>query len=58
MIFNEENIRKIFGHEAAEDDDPENLSGFYVKSSAYETLKSNLPLYVVVGHKGTGKSAL
>lgn len=58
MIFHEENIRRVFGHEAAEDDNEENLYNYYVKNSAYETLKSNLPLYVVVGHKGTGKSAL
>lgn len=58
MLFTEENIRKIFGHEAAEDDDSSNLYNFYVKNSAYELLKSSLPLYIVVGHKGTGKSAL
>ena len=58
MNFTEENIRKIFGHEAAEDDNEENLYNFYVKGSAYDTLKSTLPLYIIVGHKGTGKSAL
>ena len=58
MDFTEENIRRLFGHEAAEDDDEENLYGFYIKGSSYTQLKSSLPLYVLVGHKGTGKSAL
>ena len=58
MDFTEENIRQLFGHEAAEDDDEQNLYNFYVKGSAYKTLKSSLPLFIIVGHKGTGKSAL
>ena len=58
MLFTEENVRKLFGHEAAEDDDEINLCNFYVKGAAYETLKSSLPLFLIVGHKGTGKSAL
>ena len=58
MDFTEENIRKLFGHEAAEDDDEDNLYGFYIKGASYTQLKSPLSLYVLVGHKGTGKSAL
>lgn len=58
MEFTQENIRKIFGHEAAEDDNADNLYNFYVKGDAYNTLKSPLPLFIIVGHKGTGKSAL
>ncbi|MBP3431398.1 MAG: hypothetical protein J6K39_00890, partial [Clostridia bacterium] len=58
MRFTDENIRKLFGHEAAEDDNEDNFFNSYVKGQAYEKLKSSLPLYVVVGHKGTGKSAL
>ena len=58
MEFTQENITKIFGHEAAEDDNEENLYNFYVKGAAYKTLKNNLPLYILVGHKGCGKSAL
>lgn len=58
MDFTEENIRQLFGHEAAEDDNEQNLYSFYVKGSAYKTLKSSLPLFIIVGHKGTGKSAL
>ncbi len=58
MEFTPENIRKVFGHEAAEDDNLENLYNFYVKGSAYKTLKSDVPLQMAVGHKGTGKSAV
>lgn len=58
MDFNDVNIRNLFGHEAAEDDNEENLYNSYVKGQAYMKLKNPLPLYVVVGHKGTGKSAL
>lgn len=58
MEFTEENVRMLFGHEAAEDDDEDNLYNFYVKGTAYNALKSALPLFIIVGHKGTGKSAL
>lgn len=56
--FNEETIRSIFGHEAAEDEDTDRLKKYYVKTDIYNTMKSTLPLYILVGHKGVGKSAL
>lgn len=56
--FNEENIRKIFGHEAAEDESIDRLKEYYLKTDAYNILKSNIPFYLLVGHKGIGKSAL
>lgn len=58
IVFNEETIRKIFGHEAAEDEDRERLREYYLKSSTYEQATANLPIRVLVGHKGVGKSAL
>lgn len=58
MDFTEDNIRLLFGNEAAEDETVEDLKKFYIKGSAYEKLKSDIKLYVLVGHKGTGKSAL
>ena len=58
MNFTEETIRALFGHEAAEDEDIERLKKYYVKRNAYNTFKSNLPLFILVGHKGVGKSAL
>ena len=58
MDFTEENIRLIFGHEAAEDEGIERLKTYYVKGDTFEKMSSELPLYILVGHKGTGKSAL
>lgn len=56
--FDEETIRAIFGHEAAEDEDIERLKRYYVKTEIYDAIKSSIPLYILVGHKGVGKSAL
>ena len=56
--FNEDTIRAIFGHEAAEDETIERLKSYYLKTSVYNSMKSNVPLLVLVGHKGVGKSAL
>lgn len=56
--FDEETIRAIFGHEAAEDEDIERLKRYYVKTEVYNAIKSSIPLYILVGHKGVGKSAL
>jgi len=58
LVFNEETIRRIFGHEAAEDEDQERLKEYYLKSSTYEQATADLPIRVLVGHKGVGKSAL
>jgi hypothetical protein len=56
--FDEETIRAIFGHEAAEDESTGRLKEYYVKTEIYNSMKSSIPLYIVVGHKGVGKSAL
>lgn len=56
--FEEETIRAIFGHEAAEDEDIERLKRYYVKTDIYNAIKSSISLYILVGHKGVGKSAL
>lgn len=56
--FDEVTIRAIFGHEAAEDEDIERLKQYYVKTEIYNAIKSAIPLYILVGHKGVGKSAL
>lgn len=57
-IFTEENIRKLFGNEAAENEPIERLKEYYFKSSVYDKVVSDLPLKILVGHKGIGKSAL
>lgn len=58
MSFTESNIQKLFGHEAAEDEDPMRLREYYFKGSAYEQIVNDSPVRVLVGHKGIGKSAL
>ncbi len=56
--FTETNIQRLFGHEAAEDEDPVRLKEYYFKSSVYQRIVTDLPLRILVGHKGIGKSAL
>lgn len=58
MDFTEENIAALFGHEAAEDEDIERLKSYYLKGSIYEQVVNDLPIRILVGHKGIGKSAL
>ena len=56
--FTEENIRKLFGHEAAEDEDSTRLKEYYFKNDTYTQVATDLPFRILVGHKGIGKSAL
>lgn len=58
LTFSDEEIASLFGNEAAEDEKPERLREYYFKNEAYEQIIANLPLRIVVGHKGIGKSAL
>lgn len=58
MNFTEENIAALFGHEAAEDEDIYRLRAYYFKGNVYEQVANDLPLRILVGHKGIGKSAL
>lgn len=58
LLFSEVEIQKLFGHEAAEDETPERLREYYFKSSTYDQVVTDLPLRILVGHKGIGKSAL
>ncbi|PKO19302.1 MAG: hypothetical protein CVU39_00040 [Chloroflexi bacterium HGW-Chloroflexi-10] len=58
MEFSEVNIQKLFGNEAAEDEDPTRLKEYYFKTNIYNQVVADLPLRILVGHKGIGKSAL
>ena len=58
LTFTEEQIAALFGHEAAEDEVPSRLREYYIKSSTYDQVVTSLPLRILVGHKGIGKSAL
>lgn len=56
--FTEENIRRLFGFEDAEGESVERLKEYYFKNDTYEQVLADLPIRVLVGHKGVGKSAL
>lgn len=56
--FTDENIQKLFGFEDAESEPIERLREYYFKKHTFESITSELPLKILVGHKGTGKSAL
>jgi len=58
LLFTEENINKLFGSEAAEDESFERLQSYYLKSKTHSKVTADLPLRILVGHKGIGKSAL
>lgn len=57
-VFNDEIIQKLFGREDAENESPERLKEIFFRNKAYENLTANLPIRILVGHKGAGKSAL
>lgn len=57
LDFSEKCILQLFGPEAAEDEDIERLKEYYFKGEVYEKIHNDLPLRILVGHKGIGKSA-
>lgn len=58
LSFDDETIQKLFGHEAAENEDFDRLKEYFFKNKVYARVIANLPLRILVGHKGIGKSAL
>jgi len=48
----------LFGSQAAEDENPEQLKSYFIKNKAYERANAEIALRIIVGHKGVGKSAL
>lgn len=58
VSFDEVSIQNLFGNEAAEDEDPSRLKEYYFKNETYDSIAVNLPIRILVGHKGIGKSAL
>lgn len=56
--FTDENIQRIFGYEDAESEPIERLKEYYFKNNIYNRVSSDLPIRILVGHKGIGKSAL
>lgn len=58
IAFTEDSIQQLFGHEAAEDENPSRLKEYYFKSSVFKRMVTDQPFRILVGHKGIGKSAL
>lgn len=58
LTFSDDQIQDLFGHEAAEDEDLQRLRSYYFRSATYDQFATDLPLRILVGHKGIGKSAL
>lgn len=56
--FTDENIQKIFGYEDAESEPIERLRQYYFKNEIFARVVADLPIRILVGHKGIGKSAL
>ena len=56
--FDDETVLLLFGAQAAEDEDPERLKLYFVKNKAYDRTRAEIPLRILVGHKGIGKSAI
>lgn len=58
VVFNDETIQRLFGYEDAESETIERLKEYYFKNDTYNRVTADLPIRLLVGHKGTGKSAL
>lgn len=56
--FTNETIRKLFGSYDGEGENIERLKEYYFKTDTYAEVISELPLRILVGQKGIGKSAL
>jgi len=58
IVFNDATIQKIFGFEDAESEPIDRLKEYYFKKETFDRVMTDLPIRLLVGHKGTGKSAL
>lgn len=56
--FNDVTIEKLFGKEDAENENKQRLKEYFYRNKAYQKLREPLPIRIVVGHKGVGKSAI
>jgi hypothetical protein len=56
--FNEATIRKIFGSLDGEGENINRLKEYYFKTDTFDQVISDLPVRILVGNKGIGKSAL
>lgn len=58
LTFDDLTIQALFGFEDAESESPSRLKEYFLKKDTYERVTAELPMRILVGHKGTGKSAL
>ncbi len=58
FAFDDVSIEKLFGNEAADYEDINRLKDYYFKGKQYSRVTADVPLRILVGHKGIGKSAL
>lgn len=56
--FSEQQIREMFGDLAAEDEEKDRFSSYFIKTDVYEKVHNFLPIRILVAHKGIGKSAI
>lgn len=56
--FTEPNIKRLFGTYDGEGENSERLKEYYLKTSTYRQIKADVPISILVGHKGIGKSSL
>lgn len=58
ITFDDETIQGLFGFEDAESESIARLKEYYFKKDTFNRVTAALPIRLLVGHKGTGKSAL
>ena len=56
--FKADVIYSLFGAADAENESADRLKQYFYRNRAYESLIADVPIRIVVGHKGVGKSAL
>lgn len=56
--FTDSRTELLFGAEDAEGERKERFKEYFVANKSYEKLNEDLPIRILVGHKGVGKSAL
>ena len=56
--FDDVTIERLIGAEDAENENDQRFKEYFFFNRTYENLVANLPIRVLVGHKGIGKSAL
>lgn len=58
VTLDDATILNLFGADDAENESPSRLKEYFYVNKAYQSINSTMPIRVVVGHKGVGKSAL